>query len=374
MKRIKISLILLAVFCTMCFTLIQNSSANDTDLYLSSGEGVEPNILIMFDNSGSMGDFVPAPPYYNDHGYAVILANMDPPIVPQVSAANRDVVYSCNNSGSCTTVYKNNISQVLCAAVQTALTNSGYYQGRIKADSSCSTKNSDQTYTLRTGNYIDYLQYKTNDPTFNQTKLQTAKNVVNDFVNNIDAVRVGVMIFNTSEGGKIQSNIMEVDDSSRATLTSRINAINASTWTPLAETLYEAGRYYKGGPSYFNNGVVYTSPIQYSCQRNYVIIITDGDSTQDQNAILKTITNGFPGKSNGDMDGDGFEPPRETPIQVPTQKHTMIVLIVALPVLTQIVRITIVVAIMTTGQITWMTLQTTFIRPIFGAILMVHKM
>ena len=35
-------------------------------------------------------------------------------------------------------------------------------------------------------------------------------------------------------------------------------------------------------------GVVYTSPIQFSCQRNYVIIITDGEPTEDRNAILAT--------------------------------------------------------------------------------------
>jgi type IV pilus assembly protein PilY1 len=82
-------------------------------------------------------------------------------------------------------------------------------------------------------------------------------------------------------------------------LISDINAIVADTWTPLAETLYEAGLYFKGGPSYFNSGVSYTSPIEYSCQNNYVIIITDGEPTQDRDSILNTI---------GDRDGDKREP------------------------------------------------------------------
>ena len=56
----------------------------------------------------------------------------------------------------------------------------------------------------------------------------------------------------------------------------------------------------KGGPSYFNPGVVYTSPIEYPCQRNYVIIITDGDSTRDRNPILASAI--------GDQDQDGREP------------------------------------------------------------------
>ena len=50
----------------------------------------------------------------------------------------------------------------------------------------------------------------------------------------------------------------------------------------------------------------YTSPIEYSCQRNYVVIITDGDSTKDRNSVLKNGATGFP--AIGDQDGDGFEP------------------------------------------------------------------
>ncbi len=308
MKQARMAKVLLIGLSFMCLLWVQNSFANDTDIYLSSGQGVEPNILIIFDNSGSMGDLVPAPPYNKDSVYATLLANMDPPIVPQVSAANWHVVYSCTTSGSCTTVYASDISQVQCNAAKTALTNSGYYQGRLKSNSACGTW-TDKSYTLRTGNYLDYLQFKTTDSTYNKTKIQVAKDVVNDFVTNIEGVKAGIMIFNDNQGGRIQNNVVSVDtDTAKTQLHDSINAIDASGYTPLAETLYEAGLYYKGGNSFFNHGVVYTSPIEYKCQRNYVIIITDGDSTKDRDPVLKTITNGFSGKSNGDMDGDGWEP------------------------------------------------------------------
>jgi type IV pilus assembly protein PilY1 len=103
-----------------------------------------------------------------------------------------------------------------------------------------------------------------------------------------------------SEGGRLQSSIKSLTDTTRSQLKTDINNIDAETWTPLAETLYEAGLYFKGGSSYFNSGVVYTSPIQFYCQRNYVIIITDGDSTRDRNAVLGSVI--------GDRDGDGREP------------------------------------------------------------------
>ena len=63
MRKSSIFLLLLLI-SFLCHSLATLSFANDTDLYMSSGEGVEPNILIMFDNSGSMNDEVQA--YYYD--------------------------------------------------------------------------------------------------------------------------------------------------------------------------------------------------------------------------------------------------------------------------------------------------------------------
>jgi type IV pilus assembly protein PilY1 len=145
--------------------------------------------------------------------------------------------------------------------------------------------------------------------------LEIAKSVISDFINTVNGVRVGVMVFNpsvtdftseggpsrtNSHGGRIQSAIKSLTTGTRNQLIHDINAIVAETWTPLAETLYEAGLYYKGAPSYFNPGTTYVSPIQYACQRNYVVLITDGDSTRDQSSILRTAI--------GDRDNDGREP------------------------------------------------------------------
>lgn len=55
--------LLLFVFIIF-FSAVVSSSAHDTDLYMSSGEGVEPNILVIFDNSGSMNDLIQA--YFYD--------------------------------------------------------------------------------------------------------------------------------------------------------------------------------------------------------------------------------------------------------------------------------------------------------------------
>ncbi len=272
-------LLLIISFLTLLFS--GTSLAHDTDLYTASGAGVEPNILIVFDNSGSMNELVQAY-YYNP------LVLYDPLVVPQ---ANRDTVYY-RAKGGAWNLFKDSISLVDCATARIALTSQGNYSGNT--NSTCSST----SRTLRTGNFMNYLaciggsQYL--------SKLTIAKDVIKNFLDTINGVRVGVMIFNTDEGGQLQSGIQSLTDTTRGQLKTDIAAIEARTWTPLAETLYEAGLYFKGGASYFNTGVNYISPIQYNCQRNYVIIITDGQSTQDRNSILPTAI--------GDRDGDKREP------------------------------------------------------------------
>jgi type IV pilus assembly protein PilY1 len=148
-------------------------------------------------------------------------------------------------------------------------------------------------------------------------KIDIAKQVTKNFLDTVEDVRVGVMRFgsidnkgreDTDEGGRMIYNIQDLTDDNRSDIKSAIDNLSASGYTPLAETLYEAGLYFKGAQSYFNyekvginyNKIQYTSPIEYYCQRNYVIIMTDGMSTQDQNSILSTAI--------GDQDGDKKEP------------------------------------------------------------------
>ena len=275
----------------LCLLATVNGFAHDTDLYMSSGEGVEPNILIIFDNSGSMNDQIQA--YFYDPAITYPEA-----VVPVTS---RDTVYYRTSTGAWRVFGSGTIAGVACPAARTALTNMGHYEGNTS--SSCT-----YTYqTLRTGNYRNYLvsiggsEY--------QTKLAIAKRVIKEFLDTVNGVRIGLMVFNKvvtingiseTEGGRIHSEVKSLSDPNRTVLKADIDSIVAETWTPLAETLYEAGLYFKGGASYFTAGKQYVSPIQYYCQRNYVILITDGDSTRDRNSILRTAI--------GDRDGDGKEP------------------------------------------------------------------
>jgi type IV pilus assembly protein PilY1 len=277
----KILFILLIFFFSI---LPMNSFAEDTDIYLASGQGVQPNILIIFDNSGSMGDTVPCQPidtrvyekvnkpwgggYYWDE-YA-----------DSIAAAITEIGLHGNTP---------------CPVVQTNLETTGYHDGYTRIRKGSCTRN---WMTLATGAWI--IANDTVNPYAECEKLEVAKGVIDDFLENIQDVRVGVMIFNSNnEGGKILSKIDSIDNN-RSTLRTAVAGLTASTYTPLAETLYEAGLYFKGEHYFDPNS--YESPILYWCQKNYVVLITDGMSTEDLNPILNTLPN------NGDYDGKGEDP------------------------------------------------------------------
>jgi len=109
--------------------------------------------------------------------------------------------------------------------------------------------------------------------------------------------RFGLMEFKgAGDGGKVLS---DVGSSIQAQITA-IESTTPSTWTPLAESLYEATRYYAQiPPAYTSSDYSYTvtnrDPYYFTqpqwagrsqyvnCCRSFVIIFTDGEPTQDQN-------------------------------------------------------------------------------------------
>lgn len=116
-------------------------------------------------------------------------------------------------------------------------------------------------------------------------KITTARNVANSLVAKNPALRWGVFSFdpNSNEtGGILQAPV----GSSGTALKTAIDGLGPDTWTPLGEALFEVGRYWAGETSYYSKtrnapGGQYTSPIQYRCQKNFNIVITDGESTKD---------------------------------------------------------------------------------------------
>ncbi len=250
----------------------------ETPLFVSGA--VAPNVMLMIDNSGSMRNLIWATGYSTSVTY------------PDWSRVN--------NGASAWTASDSDIthSNLLSSTWRTSGTGIDCPAGSVRGKQSSGTT---RCLTLPdpvgggstrwTGNYLNYLfsNYGTNNSVTpfnlstgtiipNTFRFGVAKGVASTFVTNNPSLRIGLSSMWSSEGGKIDAAC----GATTATLQTTITNMAIAGSTPLAETFYEITRYFRGMTGYFNGGT-YTSPIQYRCQKNFVIVITDGYPTNDVN-------------------------------------------------------------------------------------------
>lgn len=287
----------------LCFMLTVNSFAHDTDLYTTATEGVKSNILFIIDNSCSMKSKVstgvdPYDPNFNSsNGY---------PADPWYPNIKKNYVYEYTGSWDKTLqdlkVFRTDVNATdYCYKARNDLLSKGVTYNRY------TNTNCDKTQkTLATGDFLNYYLYMGKWlPSL--PKIDIAKRVITDILETMNGVNVGLMIFTPGgDGGKVITYIDDIDiDNHRAKIISDVNAIVNECGTPLGKTLYEAGLYFGGKPSYFNAPLNYSSvnPTQYSCQKNFAIFMTDGMASSDDDSPTPLPAN------IGDQNGDGKEPP-----------------------------------------------------------------
>lgn len=165
--------------------------------------------------------------------------------------------------------------------------------------------NKNTTYRLYSGKYLNYLA-STQDPA-DITRMDIVKGVAKSLANSLSGVNLGLMRYGPptdsgGQGGYILTPVGKIEDN-RSTIINQINALPTENYTPLSETLYEAALYWQGeapkfggdysAPSSMADGH-YISPIKATCQKNYIIYLTDGAPTKDGDANvdigLKTKT------------------------------------------------------------------------------------
>ncbi len=137
----------------------------------------------------------------------------------------------------------------------------------------------------------DALKQQHDDP--NQrallTRILVAKKVVKDLVETTSGVRFGFMEFTGSKGGTLSGEV----SSDKQDVLDAINTVWATGSTPLAETLEDAWEYFSGkGTGSWGTA---DSPIQYWCQKNFIILMTDGYPSLDADGL---------GPLKGDWDND----------------------------------------------------------------------
>jgi len=352
MKLITKRTVWIGVGALLALATILPAAADDTELFLGVPNAVnsaQPNILFIIDDSGSMGDLVRTQPNYD-------------PSQTYTGSCSPNQVYWRTGTGSepaCNTSRWFNKTAFKCMAGMNSLATTGFYiadaaiqyndatntkaWGTISsnqknrlvechaddgvdgdgspatdvypkngvtsgADAWASTPNqggfkwfqtgTSQAYTFYDGNYLNWLT----GPTALAPKIQIVQSVATNLLQSITGVNVGLMTFNTTpsndQGGYVVYPMEDIA-TARTNMISAVNSLQALTFTPLSETLYEAALYYMGGAVDFGNPnsvansrvagnpSMYKSPLTASCQKNFIVYLTDGEPTRDSDADAK---------------------------------------------------------------------------------------
>ncbi len=189
-----------------------------------------------------------------------------------------------------------------------------------------SSGNVNRTYTFYSANYLNWFH---DPPTAQRSRLEVVQQAASDLVSDISGANVGLMRYSNNggsgeaeaEGGMVSHEVAAVEDA-RSALVASIMSNTAEGATPLSETLYEAHQYFSGGPVFFGNDShirpgepfpsvpasrrpadsnLYLSPAGQSCQKNFIVYLTDGEPNQDNSA-----DNEIEALLNGSCDGIGF--------------------------------------------------------------------
>src|SRR5262245_3739142 len=273
-KRLSAFLVTAAAIAAL--VMPHTALADDSDIF---GANIQPNILILLDNSGSMNDYIDSIPYDKNTTYTVLQ------VCGSLKNQNCDtgVVYKAVSGGKYT-VYANTISLVSKSSARNALSNVGFWSGSIGGSN----------VDLYVGNYLNYqIGFCASVNCVGEKKIDIAKRVLKSLVDNVTGVRFGFMKFwnndtqNVPTGSGAGTNCDTANHcggsmvaqmgTSASVMKAAIDAINPNGYTPLGEFMKDAGQYYKGAQ--LKNGNTYTSPIQTTvgqCQPNFIILISDG--------------------------------------------------------------------------------------------------
>jgi len=301
MKRCSWFILILVLFLT------PQLWADDTDIYGTSTISMPPNVLIIFDTSGSMSTQDVPGDYY------------DPSTTYSGPYTGTAVYQKVCGWGCSYNSFASSINDLNCPDVKTALETDGYKTDAAIMDSAGGYVCGGSGKDLYLGNWINYDE---NYSSGLRTRTEVAKEVITQVINDTNDVRFGLMRFNNNSGDDQGGYIVAECGADKTTLINAVNNFPTTGYTPLAETLAEAGLYLAGKTSWYNGSSgsydsncdtsgsgckQYTSPMQYRCQKNYIILMTDGASTQDQSSKL-TSGSYINGDHIGDYDNDGNDP------------------------------------------------------------------
>lgn len=247
---------------------------SETPLTVSSA--VQPNVMLLIDNSGSMDNIIWASGYDSTVTYPEWQYRNSSGNWVTMDSSDGNLHFSSLKEGDCSTGYKRFRKETGTSTVKC-----------LKLPDPVGSGN-----TRYAPNYLNYLLETypggtdlTDGTIPKQYRMEVAREVASNLVANTSGMRFGVSRFygpssdNYGHGAKIDA----ICGSSVSTIQSAIAGYESETNTPLAEGLYEITRYFRGMSSKYHSDTTYTSPIQYRCQKNFTVVVTDGLPTYDTN-------------------------------------------------------------------------------------------
>ncbi|MBK6960991.1 MAG: hypothetical protein IPH23_07195 [Gammaproteobacteria bacterium] len=289
------------MFALAAFALPARAAFDIYQLPMFASGAVTPNVMLLIDNSGSMNNII----WADDFEVATIYTGgFD------------------SNEGN---YHLTSIDGSSCSGGDGRWVSSGGKDLCLPNPTGGTGTSTDTRYT---GNYLNYLfsTYPDNtdltDGTIpNETRMQVARTVAKQLLDDVTGVRFGLTTFNgacnnSANGGRVLRPCDDRSDTQITNLKSSIDGLDAESNTPLAEALYEITRYFRGLPVNYQCSGQSSSfpgpasgPLQYRCQKNFTIAITDGFPTRDTT---------FPGDDPDDVgdarnlpDWDGLAPTTE---------------------------------------------------------------
>lgn len=273
-----------------------------SDVPLNVSNAVEPNIMLLLDSSGSMDNIIwhtPETDGYNpsstyDYWCGQTCTDADPDLWdPTETYMTISSINDSNADGSCTTSNPLDPITVIDPTTGQSISLPRYVvQGINSAGTTKCLILPDilgKGTTRYTGHYLNYLFQKFTDgddlstiiPI--NTRMQVMQSVTIDLVTNTSGMRFGVSEFNGGSGADILVGCDSKSDSHDTAIENSIDGLKSSGSTPLAESLYEITRYFRGlRGRYRHTGSRFETPIEYRCQKNYAITLTDGLPTSDE--------------------------------------------------------------------------------------------
>jgi type IV pilus assembly protein PilY1 len=304
--------------------------ADDTEIYGTGGSGtrINSNVMFIMDTSGSM-----------DGEVTTALTSYVPGTTYTGTYITTDIYGTDNGSAD-----SGHIASTLthadstdCERSVSSLSTQGKVQGTFKqyrkknngkgqfswrdlrqgndGQIRCDEGNYKWLYT---GNYLNWLNGPANTTT--STRLQVVVDVVKGLTESLTNINLGLMRFDRySNGGMVDVPVSDITTSG-ALIRGKLDLYNALGGTPLTETMYEAGLYYRGkdvayginssssnssGSAVPNPSVAssrqtldttkYKTPITDSCQKNHIILLTDGEASNDTgaNGAIQSLISGM---------------------------------------------------------------------------------